>query len=74
MSKFYLDSLGMRGAITGIIGALPTFGRLFGLEITDEEVNAISQGVEAVLLAAGSVMVIVGRWRATQPLRLKRKG
>ena len=68
--KQFCSSLTIWGAVvTGIAALVQTFG--LG-EITAEEQAALAQHLTHAGEAMGLVMVIVGRWRATRPLRFGR--
>ena len=70
-TKSVLKSTTVRGAL---IMLLPTVLKLFGVEISQEEIDLLGQNldvlVEAVTALVGFVVAIYGRWNATKPLSL----
>lgn len=66
MSKFFLRSLTIQGAF--VLFASWALAR-FGVEVSESELTTI---VENILALAGFGMVIVGRWRASHSLHVKK--
>lgn len=54
------------GAIIG--GATPIIGLIVGTQLTPEEQAAYVQAAVAIGTAVGTVLTLVGRWRARKPI------
>lgn len=76
--KNFLKSITMQGGLVNLgMGLLMALAPLFGWQITSDDADAITKGVESIVLAGagivttiGSIMTIVGRWRASTKLTL----
>lgn len=71
--KWWGSSLTIWGAITtGLTALVPVLGPLIGLDITGELMRDLGQqsvaALQAILGVAGTIMTIIGRTRATQPI------
>lgn len=66
-TKFFGLSLTMIGAF---ILTLPPLAALFGINFSNEDAIFVNTQIDAIFTAIGGVMVVVGRIRASTPLRL----
>ena len=74
--KWWAQSLTIwGGVVTGLAAVLPAIGPAFGLNVTPATVHTAAEQIMAVAQAvgglAGTLTVIFGRIRATQPLMLR---
>lgn len=67
-AKSKLESLTIQGSLVGVFPAVYTVCKLFGLELPDGSVEAIMNGVAAVMAVSSVVMTFIGRIRATHKL------
>ena len=72
-TKFYLDSQTIRGAIIAAIPIIAMVLKLFGIMMTEDEINLLTDYgftiASALMGIYGIYMVVVGRWKAETPLR-----
>jgi uncharacterized protein (TIGR02594 family) len=71
--KWWGGSLTIWGAVTtGLAAIVPVLGPLFGLDVTGDLVRELGQqlvaSAQAVVALIGTLMTVVGRARATQPI------
>lgn len=67
-TKWWMDSMTIRGALLTTLPTLVAILKLFGVEIGEGEVNVIVEGLAGIAGLIGGVMAIVGRFRAKHAL------
>lgn len=67
-TKWYLDSMAVRGGLLTIVPTFVTILKAFGIEIGEGEANVIIEGLAAIAGLLGAAMAIYGRVRARHTL------
>lgn len=71
-TKYWLDSLTIQGQLVSALPALYAIGRMLGLDLPDGTLESIINGVSALGLVVGSVMTVIGRFKAEKPLGISK--
>jgi len=69
--KWFLKSKTIIGLL---ITVLPTMAELFGLTLTPGDINFISAEMDKVIVGAGAILVVVGRFKSTTSVKLLPQG
>jgi hypothetical protein len=69
--KHWLTSLTIQGQLVTALPAIYAIAKMAGLDLPDGTLENIINGVSAVALVVGSIMTVVGRFRATTTLTTK---
>lgn len=69
-TKNWLSSLTIQGSLVGTVPAMYAVSKTFGLNLPDGTLEAVVNGVAALMAIASVVMTFVGRLRATQKIAL----
>jgi uncharacterized membrane protein len=67
-TKYWLDSTTIRGALVTVIPAVVLIVKMFGVQIGNGEQQNLIDGVTAIAGLIGTVVAIIGRFRATKQL------
>lgn len=67
-TKYWLDSTTIRGALVTVIPALVLIVKVFGVQIGSGEQQSLIDGVTAIVGLIGTIVAIIGRFRATKQL------
>jgi len=69
--KWFLKSKTVIGLFITI---LPTVAELLGLTLTQGDVNFISAEVDKIIMGAGAILVMIGRFKSTTSIKLLPQG
>ena len=67
-TKYWLDSTTIRGALVTVIPAAALILKVFNVQIASGEQQSIIDGITAIAGLVGTVVAIIGRFRATQSI------
>lgn len=67
-TKYWLDSTTIRGALVTAVPAAALIFKVFNVQIGSSEQQSIIDGITAVVGLVGTVVAIIGRFRATKTL------
>lgn len=70
-SKWFLKSKTIIGLL---ITLLPTVAELLGVTLAQGDVNFISAEIDKMIMGAGAILVIIGRFKTTTSIKLLPKG
>lgn len=71
-TKHWLESLTIQGQLVSALPALYAIGKMFGLDLPDGTLESIVNGVSAIALVVGSIITVIGRFKADKPLSLNK--
>ena len=67
-TKYWLNSTTVQGALVTVIPAVVLIVKMFGVQIGNGEQQNLIDGVTAIAGLIGTVVAIIGRFRATKQL------
>lgn len=67
-SKLAIESLTIQGSLVGVTPAVYSVARVFGLDFPDGSLEAVINGIMAIMAIASVIMTFVGRLRAKQKI------
>lgn len=67
-TKYWLDSTTIRGALVTVIPTVALILKVFKVQIASGEQQSLIDGITAVAGLVGTVVAIIGRFRATQSI------
>ena len=69
-TKYWLNSTTVQGALVTLVPAIALVLKLFNVQLGSGEQQSIIDGVTAIVGLIGTIVAIIGRFRATKQITL----